>query len=169
MSQCFRIRLMLSGPTRISSPGRQMVLAERTADGEDVVLRGLGESIIQNSAQLVVEGRHYRTEDEARAAGDRWRGLLEKAFAAINLGADFGDRAPTSVLTNAGAQIFEAQVGQPVLNDVHGVMTFECEPGPRFVSVGATVSVGRSAEHLAQAIANAREIGPACLARRLGL
>jgi hypothetical protein len=36
MSQCFRIRLMLSGPTRISSPGRQMVLAERTADGEDV-------------------------------------------------------------------------------------------------------------------------------------
>jgi hypothetical protein len=84
---------------------------------------------------------------------------LEKAFAAINLGADFGDRAQTSVLTNAGAQIFEAQVGQPVLNDVHGVMTFECEPGPRFVSVGATVSVGRSAEHLAQAIANAREIG----------
>jgi hypothetical protein len=63
------------------------------------------------------------------------------------------------VLTNSGAQIFEAQVGQPVLNDVHGVMTFECEPGPRFVSVGATVSVGRSAEHLAQAIANAREIG----------
>jgi hypothetical protein len=45
-----------------------MVLAERTADGEDVVLRGLGESIIQNSAQLVVEGRHYRTEDEARRA-----------------------------------------------------------------------------------------------------
>lgn len=73
-----------------------MVLAELAADGEDVVLRGLGESIIQDSAQIVVEGREYRNEDEAREAGDRWRGLLEKAFAAVNLGADFGDRAPTS-------------------------------------------------------------------------
>jgi hypothetical protein len=159
MSQCFRIRLILSGPTRINSQEKQMVLAERAADGEDVVLRGLGESIIQDSAQLVVEGRNYRSEDEARAGGDRWRGLLEKAFAAVNLGADFGDRAPISVLTDAGAQIFEAQLGQPVLNDVHGVMTFECEPRPRFVSMGVTVSVGRSAEHLARAIAKAREIG----------
>ena len=65
----------------------------------------------------------------------------------------------SSRLTNAGAQFYEAQLGQPVLNDVHGVMTFECEPRPRFVSVGVSLSVGRSAENLAQAIAKAREIG----------
>jgi hypothetical protein len=92
MSQCFRIRFNLTGATRITSPEQQLVVAEREADGEDVVLRGLGESI-QASAELVVEGRDYRDDDEARAAGDRWRGLLEKAFAAINVGADFGDRA----------------------------------------------------------------------------
>lgn len=63
------------------------------------------------------------------------------------------------MLTKAGAQMFEAQLDQPVLNDVHGVMTFECEPRPRFVSVGVTLSVGRSAEHLTQAIAKARATG----------
>lgn len=84
--------------------------------------------------------------------------MLAKAFAAVNLGADFGDRAPTSVLTDVGAQVLEAQLGQPVLNDVHGLMTFQCEPRPRFVSMGTDVSVARSPEHLAQAIAKASEI-----------
>lgn len=136
-----------------------MMLAERATDGEDVILRGLGDGVIQDSAQLVVEGRDYRNEDEARTAGNRWRGLLEKAFAAVNLGVDFGDRAPISVLTDAGAKFYEAQLGQQVLNDVHGLMTFECQPRPRFVSTSLDLGVGRSAEHLAQKIAKAREIG----------
>jgi hypothetical protein len=158
MSQCFRIRFILSGPTRISSPEKQMVLAERAADGEDVVLRGLGESIIQDSAQLVVEGRDYRSEDEARAAGDRWRGLLEKAFAAVNLGADFGDRADQradrrrrAVLRRAAGSAGPKR--RPWCGDLR------VRAGPRFVSVGLTLSVGRSAENLARAIARAREIG----------
>jgi hypothetical protein len=67
--------------------------------------------------------------------------------------------APISVLTDAGARFYEEQLGQPVLNDVHGVVTFESQPRPRFVSVGLTLSVGRSAENLARAIARAREIG----------
>jgi hypothetical protein len=164
MSQCFRIRFKLPGLIRIDSPEQQLVLAEREAGGEDVILEGRGESI-QASSELVVEGRDYGDEDEARAAGFRWRGLLERAFAAVNLGADFGDRAPTGVVTRAVAEKVEAQLGQPVLSDVHGVMTFECEPRPRFVSVGASLGIGGSAEHLAQAIAKAREIGAGMSAR----
>jgi hypothetical protein len=134
-----------------------VILAEPSAGGENVVLRGHGDSSVNESAQLVVEGYDYGNEDEARDAGERWRHLLEKAFAAVNLGADFGDRAAKSVLTDAGQKMFSEQLGLPVLDDVHGVMTFECEPRPRFISGGATVSVGRPVEHLLKAIAKARE------------
>jgi hypothetical protein len=156
ITQCFRIRLILTGSNRVNSQEKTVILAESSVGGQNVVLRGHGENSINDSDQLVVEGYEYRNEDEARNAGERWRHILEKAFAAVNLGADFGDRAAKSVLTDAGQKMFSEQVGQPVLNDVHGVMTFECEPRPRFISGGVKVSVGRPLEHLLNAIERAR-------------
>jgi hypothetical protein len=161
MRQCFRIRFTLSGPVRINSPEKQVVLAQRPHDTEDVVLHGLGEGIIEESHQLVVEGRDYEDEAEALMAGDRWRGWLEKAFAAVDVGADFGDRAAsTSGVPDSGVSWWQQHLGtsQPILNDVHGVMTYQCEPRPRFISGHATLGTGRPVEPVLS-IANARVMG----------
>jgi hypothetical protein len=61
---------------------------------------------------LVVEGSSYATAEEALETGERWRGILERAFAAADLGADFGDSGPTSVLTDAGAEFFSRSDGR---------------------------------------------------------
>jgi hypothetical protein len=49
----------------------------------------------------------------------------------------------------------EKQVGHRILNDVHGLMVFECEPWPRFLGGSLTLSVGRDAGDLRDAIAAA--------------
>ncbi|MDX6704214.1 MAG: hypothetical protein QOI48_60 [Solirubrobacteraceae bacterium] len=158
---CFRIRFFLSGPLRINLSKSEVALAKPSEDGELVVLRahGLSPPPISSTSHLIVEGRDYDTSAEALDAGEHWRGILEKAFAASNLGADFGDRGPTSVLTDVGARVLEVRLGHPVMNDTHGVMAYQCEPRPRFVSTSATLTAGRSGEHLLRAIAEARAAG----------
>jgi hypothetical protein len=57
-----------------------------------------------------------------------------KAFASIGVGADFGDRAPRGHFSEAGLAAF-GHPGKRTLNDIHGLMVFECEPTPMFVGI----------------------------------
>src|SRR3954447_22205473 len=95
MAFCFRIRFELGARTMIDSGEEQLLLAD-PEQGEDVRLRpSPADGAIRDARTLVALGSSYGSEAEATDAAHRWRGLLQKAFARVNIGADFGDRAAT--------------------------------------------------------------------------
>ncbi len=159
MPFCFRIRFRLSPGERISSSQSYLVLRDG-GDGEGIRLQAIPkETPLEEANELVLLGGKFASEAEAGEA-QRWRGLLEKALAWVNIGADFGDRAPSSFVTKHGRKLLGDSPGSPVLNDVHGTMVFECEPQPRFVNVGNPVAVSSVQEHrLREAIDAAEAVG----------
>ena len=125
MSFAFRWWFVLGLHTRINCQDQNLVLA---VGDEDVRLKSAEpDKVIQESAQLALWGRPYSTQDEAIAAGERWMGWLQVAFACVNIGANLGRRAPRSAFTDAGLEWLEAQHGRRVLNNTHGLMVFEEE------------------------------------------
>src|SRR4051794_6734896 len=94
---CARVRLRLGARVRINSD--QEVLVLESSDDRHVTLEASPPGPIKHSEQLALFARPYASEHEAVEAGRRWRRVLEKAFARCNVGADFGDRAPTGGAT----------------------------------------------------------------------
>jgi hypothetical protein len=115
---------------------------------------------LSKARSVVLRGSGYSSEDEAIAAGKIWRGRLMKSFSALKLGADFGDRAPKGGGFTAYALAALDTQGMRALNDVHGLMVYECEPKPIFLSIGPMTAVVSSPhERLAQAMSDAIENG----------
>jgi hypothetical protein len=157
---CFRIRFHLDPGSRIGSAEAKLAFPPKR-EGEEVVLQGAEvEKPISENDVLLVHGRPYSSEEEASHAGVEWVGLIKKAFARRNLGADFGDRSPQGFVTEHGLKLFEQQGGgRKVVNDVHGLMVYE-EPRPLFVRVGPAKGIkSLQEERLLQAIAVAVELG----------
>jgi len=90
---------------------------------------------ISKSKQLILRGSGHDSETEARETGERFRDALTLALSRLHIGVDLGDRGPRSVWTKAGLVMLESKFGRRVLNDVHGLMVFESDPPPKFVSV----------------------------------
>jgi hypothetical protein len=159
VSYAFRIRFALSGFVRLNSAAEEE-LPVRTESGEDVKLRALQRGqALQDAEQLVLIGRGYATEADARDAGSRWRGFTERALARVNVGANFGDRAPGSFMTPDYLSMLAQQWGvERVLQDEHGLMVFEAEPWPMFALSTVTAVVGRPAPRLVKAIEKAKEL-----------
>ncbi|MBD3148484.1 hypothetical protein [Microbispora bryophytorum] len=84
---------------------------------------------------MVVRGRNYASAAAAEASAEKWRAALMVAFAQLNIGADFGTRAPQSELTDTGRRLLQGDdADQPrqVLDDVHGILVFPSEPAAAF-------------------------------------
>jgi hypothetical protein len=156
MSFCLRIRFTLGPSLEISSEASELSIPD-PIDGKDARLKGEREKSISDSKHLSLTVRPFATGGEAGAAADRWVDALKIAFAQVLIGADFGDRAPKGVATEAGLEMLEQEVGQRVINDVHGVSVFECDPEPRFVRIEAAGVVGKPADRVTAAIALALE------------
>ncbi|MEJ5914722.1 hypothetical protein [Pseudokineococcus sp. 1T1Z-3] len=75
----------------------------------------------------------------------------------VNIGADFGDRAPGGGFTEAGLEIAQKASGLRALNDVHGLMAFRCEPQPVFLSMSGEANRISSSHSLATAFASVLE------------
>jgi hypothetical protein len=137
---------------RIAESGSQLLLPS-LGPGEEVALKPANaDESLADARDLLLLGQTYATEVEGHTAAARWTGLIQKAFARVNLGADFGYRAATSVVTTAGLEMLQEQTGHRVLNDVHGIMVFECEPRPRFVRATVSPVNGVQAERLITAV-----------------
>jgi hypothetical protein len=159
MSFSFRIRFQLGDRVMINSADTHVPLTP-PGSGEIIELRSPDEDVaLRDARELVLRGGPYDSEAIAKDAARRWRGLLQKAFARVNLGADFGDRAPKGYFMKAGLAMLEAQTGRRVLNDVHGTSVFESEPQPLFARTGATAMKGVQVERLMNALAVAVELG----------
>lgn len=158
MTWCFRIRFAYTPRVRIESGEHEVALPD-THSGRDVRLRSSApETALREATDVVVIGRPFESEHEARESAAHWRGLLQTAFARVNLPADFGDRAPKSFFTKSGLAMAEAQTGSRVLNDVHGVMAFECEPWPLFAKSSISGLKGVPIERLIDAVSAATNL-----------
>ena len=141
-----RVRLKLGVRVRLNA--EQDVLVVEDSAERRVTLEASPRAPIQGSAQLALIARPYATEAEALEGGRRWRRILEKAFARCNVGADFGDRTPTGAATEHYLAQLSAERGIPVVNDIHGVMAFQCDPRPLFIRSEAHAVVGKDATRL---------------------
>ena len=153
MTYCFRIRLEQAPGVRLDIDEKEWPLSSVSAHGEvEVSLRSATGDPIRNSEALVVIGVGYPSEEDAAEGASMWRSTVKAAFASIGYAADFGDRAPSGVIFRHGLELLEKQIGERVLNDVHGTMIYECEPPPRFASMSVNPVVGRSSEKLRRKI-----------------
>lgn len=119
----------------------------------DIVLKSTQKDTpIEKAHELVLRSDGYASEEEAWNAGLHCEDALMLAFARLHIGADFGDRAPMSYFTSAGLKTLQTQTGVRVLNDVHGLMTFENEQPTKFVSFHAKPVVTKRQERFIQAV-----------------
>lgn len=159
MALCFRIRFVLGRSSAIGSDQTEIAIAD-PIEGRELRLRPTdsGTSLSEAKA-LVLTGRPFDSERDAHTAAERWLGVLQKVFAHLHIGADFGDRAAGGGLYKQGLRMFEGLTGQRVLNDDHGILVYECEPEPRFARVGAVnVVTGPGGDRLISEIERASRL-----------
>ena len=73
---------------------------------------------------LILTGSGYESEAEAMAAGELWRARLMRAFAALDVGADFGgEHTPSGYISPAG--FAEIAPGRRALNDPPRLWAYE--------------------------------------------
>jgi hypothetical protein len=134
----FRVRLDRSPTDTIQTEANEIVINVEEDSVRRLKLHNPDRvGTILHATQLVLTGDGYETEGEAFAAGERYQDALTVALARHRIGADFGLRAPKGMFTESGLAMLQQQLGQPVLNSVHGLMTFNTEPRPRFALFSA--------------------------------
>jgi hypothetical protein len=101
------------------------------------------EEAIKDSEIWVLKSDGWPSEAEAHQAAGKCFDALALTLVRLQIGADFGNRAPKSAVTNRGLAMLEATYGHRVLNDVHGLMVYETEPLPRFVSANTNILLGK--------------------------
>lgn len=104
---------------------------------------------LRDALRIVIRGEGYECEGSALEARERWRDIVCRALARLNLGADLGERMAYGQLTEAGERWYATQVGHPVKSDVPGVTAFPCDPDLRFVRSQAEGCRRPSPEHSA--------------------
>lgn len=89
---------------------------------------------IAEATRLILTGSGYESEAAALAAGELWRARLMRAFAALNVGADFGgENTPSGYITPAG--FAEIAPGRRAMNDPPKLWAYEIgEEEPIFLS-----------------------------------
>jgi hypothetical protein len=159
MATCFRIRFVLAESSMISSTKAELVLPD--PDGKTITLTPAERDQPLNEAkQIALLGSPFDSPGEATAAAECWAGRLKKVFARLNVAADFGDRAAHSFLAKAGLDMLKSQNQDRILDDVHGIMVFECKPTPMFGRIEPVRGiVGPGEERLLATIEKAVEIG----------
>ncbi|HEX2904803.1 MAG TPA: hypothetical protein VHO01_15230 [Jatrophihabitans sp.] len=153
MSYTFRVRFRV-GSSRIQSDDAVIFLADAFADGEDIQIRVVGDGVIKDADMLAIWGEGYPTQAAANEAGERWTRRTQLALARLGIGADFGERRPGGGASDYLRQQ-AAAAGIQLINDEPGVLVFEPNPPPRFVSVAARGQVGKPVDRFMRAIREA--------------
>src|SRR3954470_1919546 len=107
-----RIRFRLAERLSINTTARKISIAD-PAHGKEVVLKSAeGDISISEAKHLALVVESYGSEDQAAAAGEWWKGVLQKALASASVGAEFGARSgPSSVVTDVGKPWFRELFG----------------------------------------------------------
>jgi hypothetical protein len=143
-------RLECSEPEWIidgSQPGKQVTLAAKFPRNVPPVPRGIDlaepERVgpIAEATRLVLTGSGYESEGAAMAAGEVWRARLMRAFATLDIGADFGgEHTPSGYISPAGFAMIAP--GRRALNDPPRLWAYEAGPEePIFLSPNAVTGL----------------------------
>lgn len=132
----FRIRFVMPPSERLEIDEDDIDLSEFYPHALHLVSGNPGKGI-REASDLVLRASGFPTEPEARDAGEQCRDFFTVVLAQLSIGVDFGDRAPRSRFVRRGLELLEQQVGERVLNNQQGVMTFPSDPPPRFARLGS--------------------------------
>lgn len=167
MAYTFRVRFTLGRGVRIQSDADELNLVDEANSDESVRLRPRHRDVgFGDADELVLTGDAYEGEEAAGEAARRWVALLQSAFARLNIGADFGGRAPKGAFTDAGLQWLEEMTGEGrFLNDVHGIMVFESKPLPKFAATSVKGVVGKPGQRVVEMVQAAARLNIAMTER----
>ena len=158
MSYSFRIRFKLPERLHIGIDADKWLLTPVNSMPEIALHSTKQGSSIAGITELVLRGDGYYSKEEARTEGEQFRDVLTLAFACLRIGADFGDRVPKGEIMDIKLQMLEHQTGKRVLNDVHGLMTFETEPSPQFFGSQTESEITRGHEQFVHVLHLAFEL-----------
>ena len=152
MTYCFRVRFRLGDTVIIGSDAPELSLPTPSGTQQEVAIRAYDSQVIRDAAELLLIGKGYASEEDAREAGVHWRDVTQRAFASCWIGAEFGDREPAE---DGPTHVVERS-GERWIDDSFGVQVFECEPWPGFSrALPGSVSTGPPEERLVDAISTA--------------
>lgn len=160
MAYSFRIRFNRSPTDTIQSAENKLSVPLNDKSLSVILRAGQDNLLIQESDQLVLVGSGYQTENEATTASYRLQNALMVALARVRVGADFGHRAAKGMFTSNGLKLLEDQFGQRVLEDIHGLMVFQSDPTPCFVSMNTKITRGAIPENFISALTQSITLQP---------
>lgn len=160
MTYSFRVRFLRSPTDTVQTEASEVTLLDDNAPSPLRLHNPDPEGTILNATQLALTGDGYSSEEEARGAGERYQSALIIALARHRVGADFGLRAPKGFTTEYGLAMLEQQLGQRVLNSVHGLMVYATAPKPRFALVNASLVRGVNPKQFSAAFSIAAAAKP---------
>ena len=147
---CFRHRFEFPRSRKIGIEENAVTLWQ-TADDQRVRLVSLDADSLKDSSSAAIVGEGFTSASDALVAAKRWRGILTRSFAGIQLGADFEDRAARGGLSDFVREGIFEEHGRSVLND-YGLNVFDCEPPPLFDRVGSAGLVVSARENWLRAL-----------------
>lgn len=148
----FRLRFELLPGDRLGCADPEMHVLD-TPEGHVINLRsGARGSAIQDHSRASLIGGPFATEREAQVAAERVRRALLLWAVTHRFGLDVGDGKVRGVLTAAGKDYFEKQLGRPVRSDVHGIDVYPDEGDVTFLNISASPSLTKDASQFAREV-----------------
>jgi hypothetical protein len=173
---CFRNRIELRPTSRLQCSDPEWIIEDSGAGQQVKLIAKFPRTIpilvdrpkvlppehvgpIAEADVVILRGSGYASEAEAQIAGQQWRARLMRAFAAINVGADFGDRTLTGFIFDYGLEALAP--GKRAMSDPGKLVTYECEPEEPLFLLPNPVPAWLISPHerLQAAMANATAIG----------
>jgi hypothetical protein len=132
-----RLRFRLQSKLRIDANEHRLQIA-----GHEIVLTPPTRDLkIMESSWLIMNGRGFASEDDARLFGQKLKTALELSSVAARVGVDAGRNVATSRLGKAIKEAI-AQDGARVRDNIHGLDVFPDHPDTRIFSANVTGTVG---------------------------
>jgi len=154
----FRIRFLLPEDSAIDHDAETLDIP-LPSGGQTLILRSVSKTSIGDSRELTIRGTGFPSEHEAYACGRRTKNALMLCGACLRTGFDVGKDKATS---GVGKVVRERarEMGIRLLDDVHGLSVFPEDKPVRFVSVSASVVIGKPATRFVKDFGKAYEISP---------
>jgi hypothetical protein len=165
MSYTFRIRFDLSSRVKLQIDELELLLPFPNDKILLTISANEREKQISESKQLVLIGAGFFSQEEAYEAGRLCQNALMVTLARLGVGADFGDRFVSGVITNYGLQWLEQKLGQRILPNKHGLMVYESDPPPLFATINANFIIGKPAEKFKAILESSIQLKPLLVER----
>ena len=151
----FRIRFHFSGGNHINSEAEKLLVLQESGRATIHLCSGARGSAIKDYSRASLIGGPYPSAADAQAAAERTKIALLIWAVRNRVGIDLGGRQPRSVITVAGLELLEKQIGGPVRADIHGIDVYEHIDGLVFVALDVDAKIGKAAAAFVEEVAAA--------------